>query len=160
VGERLIDAQAIFHFQATVITPLMVSPPVGAGSVYMEIHQSEDGAFFDGSKVYEVTLPAPIPHANFWSFTLYDPVTRSLLKVGEDDGDFPRPSLNSLTGEAQPNEDGSVTLRVGPASGRDGYNNYIVTDEHKGFVAYMRLYSPLEAYFDKSWRPGEIKLVA
>ena len=29
----------------------------------------------------------------------------------------------------------------------------------KGWNAVLRLYGPLELYFDKTWRPGEIELV-
>ena len=35
--------------------------------------------YFDGAKTYKVTLPKGIPEANFWSFTLYDNQTRSML---------------------------------------------------------------------------------
>jgi hypothetical protein len=30
----------------------------------------------------------------------------------------------------------------------------------KGWSVIFRLYSPLEPWFDKTWRPGEIELVA
>ena len=33
------------------------------------------------------------------------------------------------------------------------------TDPDKGFFAILRCYSPLQSYFDKSWRPGEIEEV-
>jgi len=29
----------------------------------------------------------------------------------------------------------------------------------KGWFTILRLYSPLEPFFDKSWRPSEIELV-
>jgi hypothetical protein len=29
----------------------------------------------------------------------------------------------------------------------------------KGWFTFLRLYGPLEAWFNKSWRPGEIELV-
>jgi hypothetical protein len=29
----------------------------------------------------------------------------------------------------------------------------------KGFFAILRLYGPLEPWFEKTWRPGEIELV-
>jgi hypothetical protein len=38
-----------------------------------------DKQYFDGAKTYKVTLPKGIPEANFWSFTLYDNQTRSIL---------------------------------------------------------------------------------
>jgi len=33
----------------------------------------------DGAKTYKLTLPKGIPEARFWSFTLYDNQTRSML---------------------------------------------------------------------------------
>ena len=38
-----------------------------------------DKQYFDGAKTYKVTLPKGIPEAKFWSFTLYDNQTRSML---------------------------------------------------------------------------------
>jgi hypothetical protein len=35
--------------------------------------------YFDGAKTYKVTLPKGILEANFWSFTLYDNMSRSML---------------------------------------------------------------------------------
>ena len=34
---------------------------------------------FNGAKTYKATLPKGIPEANFWSFTVYDNQTRSML---------------------------------------------------------------------------------
>jgi hypothetical protein len=37
--------------------------------------------------------------------------------------------------------------------------NWIQTMPSKGWFAILRLYSPLEAFFAREWRPGEIELV-
>jgi hypothetical protein len=37
--------------------------------------------------------------------------------------------------------------------------NWIQTDPKKGWFAILRLYSPLEPFFEKTWRPSEIELV-
>jgi hypothetical protein len=37
--------------------------------------------------------------------------------------------------------------------------NWIQTTEGKGWFVILRLYSPLEPFFDKSWRPSEIEVV-
>ena len=36
--------------------------------------------------------------------------------------------------------------------------NWIATVPKKGWFAVFRLYGPLEPWFDKTWRPGEIEL--
>ena len=37
--------------------------------------------------------------------------------------------------------------------------NWIQTDPEKGWFVILRLYSPLEPFFTKAWRPSEIELV-
>jgi hypothetical protein len=36
---------------------------------------------------------------------------------------------------------------------------WIETDPNKGWFTILRLYSPLEPFFTKTWRPSEIELV-
>jgi len=35
--------------------------------------------------------------------------------------------------------------------------NWIQTDPNKGWFTLLRLYSPLEPFFAKTWRPSEIE---
>ena len=49
------------------------------------------------------------------------------------------------------------TSRGKPAWVSDG--NWIQTMPGKGWKTILRLSSPLESFFDKSWRPSEIELV-
>jgi hypothetical protein len=61
---------------------------------------------------------------------------------------------------ATPNADGSTTVYFSPKRPegvKEG--NWIQTDPKKGWFTILRLYSPLQPYFDKSWRAGEIELV-
>jgi hypothetical protein len=37
--------------------------------------------------------------------------------------------------------------------------NWAATVPGKGWFAILRLYGPLDAWFDKTWRPGEIEEV-
>ena len=37
--------------------------------------------------------------------------------------------------------------------------NWIQTDPKKGWFTILRLYSPLEPFFAKTWRPSEVELV-
>jgi hypothetical protein len=54
------------------------------------------------------------------------------------------------------NPDGSTTVYFGPTK-PDGVQ--IQTDPKKGWNTLLRLYSPLESFFTKAWRPTEIELV-
>jgi hypothetical protein len=113
---------------------------------------------FDGGKTYKVTLPKGIPAAAFWSFTLYDNQSRSMLDTPQR---YPRAGSQSYPSPAAEAEaDGSTTIYFGPtqpASVKRG--NWIQTMPGKGWFTLLRLYSPLEPFFTKEWRLSEIELV-
>jgi hypothetical protein len=128
------------------------------GSQYLFGIFDSSGEPFDGAKTYKVTLPPKIPAAKFWSFTLYDNQTRSMLQTKQR---FPRAGSQSFPSPAAtPSPDGSTTVYFGPSK-PDGVaeGNWIETVPGKGWFTILRLYSPLEPFFDKSWRPSEIALV-
>ncbi len=53
---------------------------------------------------------------------------------------------------------GTRTLRdFDPATGRG--SNWVPTVPDKGWFTVLRLYGPLEPWFDRTWRPGDIRLV-
>jgi hypothetical protein len=125
------------------------------GSQYLGSFYDEDGNPFDGAKTYKVKLPPNIPAAKFWSLTVYDNQTRSMLQTEQR---FPRAGSQSFpTPAALANEDGSTAIYFGPKL-PDGVKpgNWIQTVPGKGWFVILRLYSPLEPFFDKTWRPGEI----
>ena len=157
-GYRTMDARSNFFYGITGITPAMAMRLPGIGSQYLFALADANKNYFDGAKTYKVTLPKGIPEANFWSFTLYDNMTRSMLDTPQR---FPRAgsqSFPSPAAEASP--DGSTTVYFSPKQ-PDGVKrgNWIQTDPNKGWFTILRLYSPLEPFFTKAWRPSEIELV-
>ena len=66
-------------FYATYITPAMIMRLTGIGSQYLGAFVDSKGEYFDGGKTYKVTLPPNVPAEKFWSFTVYDNQTRSML---------------------------------------------------------------------------------
>jgi hypothetical protein len=153
-GSQLIDARAAFHFYATGITPAMAKKIIGKGSKYAAAFLDGDGNPFDGSMTYKVNIPANVPAKDFWSFTLYDNQTRSMLQT---DQQFPGID-NNKPGIIQ-NEDGSYDIYIGPVAPKGQENNWIQTVPGKGWNTLFRLYGPLEPWFDKTWRPGDPELV-
>ena len=78
-GYRTLDARSAFFYGVTGITPAMSMRLTGIGSQYLFASLDADKQYFDGAKTYKVTLPKNIPAEKFWSFTLYDNQTRSML---------------------------------------------------------------------------------
>jgi len=153
-GSRYLDARALFFYQATVNTPAMVLKMVGLGSQYVYAARDTQGNYLDGAKNYKLNIPANAPAKDFWSVVVYDPQTRSELQTSQ-----PFPSKNSRRDKLITNADGSVDLYFGPTAPAGKEANWTQTVSGKGWFAYFRLYGPLEPWFDKTWRPGEIELV-
>lgn len=153
-GARLLDAYAGFFFYATGVTPAMDSKTVGAGSQYMAAFVDAKGKPLDGGKNYKLHLPPNIPVANFWSVILYDNQTRSMLQTDQH-----WPAVSSQTKGLAVNPDGSVDVYFGPNPPKGKENNWVQTVPGKGWNTLLRLYGPLQPWFDKTWRPGEIELV-
>lgn len=155
-GARTLDSRTAFYYAYTLDSPAMIMRIPGVGSQYLMAFLDADGKPFDGAKTYKVTLPKGIPAKAFWSLTLYDNQTRSMLQTPQK---YPRAGSQSYpTPAAEAAEDGSTTVWFGPEE-PDGVprGNWIQTDPQKGWFTILRLYSPLPAFFDKSWRPGEIE---
>jgi hypothetical protein len=149
---RLLDARTSFHYFATVITPAMAHAQVGAGSAYAYTAHDVNGDILDGGRNYALTIPANPPAKNFWSIDVYDTQTRSLLQT-----DDPYPSVMSLEDGVDANDDGSFTIRFGPDAPAAGTLNWIQTVSGKSWFPMLRLYGPLQPWFDKTWQPGELR---
>lgn len=153
-GERVLDDRIIFHYMATGITPAMAQSAVGQGSAYAFTAHDQTGKYLDGSKTYKVTLTKPIPAKTFWSFVVYSTQHRSLLETDQRSA-----GVDSSDPKLKPNADGSYTVYFGPKApvGKEG--NWVQTMPGKGWCVLLRLYGPLEPWFDRSWKPGDIELV-
>ena len=57
------------------------------------------------------------------------------------------------------NADGSVGIYFGPKPPAGKDNNWVQTILETAWNTILRLYGPLEPWFDKTWRPGEIELL-
>jgi hypothetical protein len=69
------------------------------------------------------------------------------------------PSVSSQNKNLQVNDDGSVDVYFGPKTLAGKENNWVQTIPGKGWLTILRLYGPLEPWFNKTWRPGDIELV-
>jgi hypothetical protein len=153
-GVRLMDARTMFYYYATINTPAMAAKMIGTGSAYAAAFKDSDGKILDGGKTYRINLPPDIPAKNFWSFVVYDNQTRSMLQT---DAQFP--SISSQQPDMIMNPDSSVDVYFGPKAPAGERVNWVQTVPGKGWNVLLRLYGPLEPWFDKTWRPGEFELV-
>ena len=78
-GARTLNVRTVMFFGYTFITPAMIMRLTDIGSQYLVQFVDSKGEYFDGSKTYKVTLPPNVPAGKFWSFTVYDNQTRSML---------------------------------------------------------------------------------
>ena len=152
-GVSNLDGAAFYYFFATGVTPAMEAKMVGQGSQYPWTSLDADGKPFDGGKTYKLTLPKDVPVKDFWSVIVYDVQTRSMLQTNQA-----APSVSSQNKDVKVNADGSVDVWFGPKAPEGMESNWVETIPGKGWFMILRLYGPLEPWFDKSWRPGEITL--
>ena len=153
-GERILDSRIYMHFYATGITPAMAVKNVGKGSQYAIAYLDKDGNALDGSKTYKINLPKNVPAKDFWSFTIYDNQTRGMLQT-----DQRFPGLDDSKEGLKQNADGSYDVYFAPKAPEGQENNWIQTVPGKGWNTILRLYSPLEPFYDKTWMPGDPELV-
>ena len=157
-GARTLDSRIAFYYGYTMDSPGMIMNIPDVGSQYLMGFLDKDNNPFDGARSYKVTLPPNIPARAFWSFTLYDNQTRSMLDTPQR---YPRAGSQTYPSPAaKASTDGSTTVYFGPTQppGVDR-GNWIQTTPGKGWFTILRLYSPLEPFFTKQWRPSEIELL-
>ena len=151
-GVLNLDAYTFYYFMATGVTPAMEEKMVGRGSQYAWTARDAKGEPLDGGKNYKLHLPPNIPVKDFWSVIVYSDQTRSMVQT-----DQRFPSVSSQTKGLLVNADGSVDIYFGPKAPPGKEKNWVQTIPGKGWNVILRLYGPLEPWFNKTWRPGEIE---
>ena len=153
-GGRDLDAYARYFLHATGVTPAMDERIVGEGSQTLEAFVDAEGAILDGGRTYRLHLPREIPVRSVWSVIVYDNQTRSMIQT---DQQFP--SVSNATRALRLNDDGSIDVWFGPTAPEGWEENWVQTVPGRSWSTLLRLFGPLEAFYDRSWRPGDIELV-
>lgn len=149
-----IDLRTKYAYEAIGTAKSMVVSVPGQGSQYIGLYQDAGGSWLTGDNTYRIHLPKDVPANMFWSLTVYDNQTRSMIR--NENG---RPLVGSVHG-AVANEDGSYDLYFGPNRPADVPEaNWVQTTPGKGWFVYLRLYGPEMPYFEKTWIPGDAEKV-
>jgi len=153
-GYGQIDERGSWFYEAIGNTVGMQGRTLGFGQVYLEAQKDKTGAWLDGGKSYHLRVPPKAPVELFWSFTLYDNLTRGPVISSQGAAD-----ISSRKEGLVANPDGSVDLYFGPQKPAGSNANYVMTVPGKGWFTYFRLYGPKETYFDKSWQLPDMEEV-
>jgi hypothetical protein len=148
-----VDRRAAFAYAAIGMSPAMIARVIGSGSQYLWTMRDATGAYLDGGRSYRLRLPPGIPVKSFWSVVAYDAESRSMIENAR-----PFPTVSQYTGP-DVNSDGSVHVYFGPRAPNGKEKNWIETVEGRGWFALLRFYGPTQAFFDRSWKPGDIEVV-
>ena len=84
---------------------------------------------------------------------MYDNQTRSLLPTERK-----LAGLDSALPGIQMNADGGVTVWLGSKAPAGHEKNWVQTMPDRGYSLGLRLYGPLEPWFNQSWQPGDLEL--
>ena len=130
-----LDGRAAWFYEAVTNDIAMHGQKTGKGQVYMAAYKDKDGDWLDGSTNYVLRLPPDVPAATFWSITVYEVSTRTLINNSHEIAD--RSSRMDLA----MNADGSIDIYIGPDK-PDGSKakNWIPTEPGRAWFPYFRLY--------------------
>jgi hypothetical protein len=128
-------------------------PIPGQGSWYASTFHDGTGKYLQGGNSYRLRVDADPPAKAFWSITVYDNRTRSMI-----DTDQQRAGRSSLSGPDK-NADASIDLYFAPQPPDSGETNWIKTIPEQGFFAMFRLFGPMEPVFDGTWKLNDIEQI-
>jgi len=111
-----------------------------------------NGNLLEGGKKYQLHLSPDIPASDFWSIIVYDSLSRLIIHTGQ-----PWPSVFSNKMSLIYNNDGSLDVWFCPDEVKGKESNWVKTIPGKKWYMILRLYHPLESWFSKKWRLGEIE---
>lgn len=146
-----LDERIALYYSAWGMSNGSVTKTRGVGQAYLGSFVDKDGQPFDGAKSYRLRVPPSPPAKLFWSVTVYDIDTRTLIQNQAQKPD--RVSFEGL----DKNADGSVHIYFSPAAPKGHEKNWIQTVPGKAWFTFLRLYGPLEPYYERSWALPDIE---
>ena len=125
----------------------------GAASFYLDLAETPDGQWLEGSKNYKLVMPPNVPVRDFWAITTYDLETASYLR------DLEPSSIDSNMKDVKKNADGSVDIYFGPKAPEGKESNWLPTDPKRRFFLLARFYGPEPTLLDGSFELNDMEYV-
>jgi hypothetical protein len=126
---------------------------LGAGQFYLMAITDRAGKPLDGKATYRLTVPANAPVNQYWSVTVYNRETHTLIRNARWAG------RSSQTPGLEKNADGSVDIFFSPKAPTGKESNWVPTDANGRFEVLFRFYGPEKPLFDKTWKLSDIEEV-
>jgi hypothetical protein len=145
-----LDERIALYYSAWGMSNGSVTKTPGVGQIYLGSFVDKEGHPFDGAKSYRLHVPPNPPAKLFWSVTVYEVDTRVLIQNQAQKPD--RVSLEGL----DKNADGSVDIYLSPTAPIGHEKNWIQTVPGRAWFTFLRLYGPIEPYYDRSWALPDI----
>jgi hypothetical protein len=143
-----------YHARGAVFYAIITSVKnYGSATYYLDIAETVDGEWLDGSKNYKLVMPANVPVRDFWAITTYDLETAALIR------NMDKSSIDSTMKEVKKNADGSVDIYFGPKAPKGKESNWLPTDPKRRFFLLARFYGPEPALLDGSFKLNDVDLV-
>ena len=125
----------------------------GTATFYIDLAETADGKWLEGSKNYKLVVPANVPVQHFWSVTVYDLESASYIR------NTSKSSIDNLMKTVKRNADGSVDIYFGPKAPKGKESNWLPTDPKRRFFMLARFYGPLPGLYDGSFELNNVDLV-
>lgn len=148
-----LEARERWFGQAILTSPAMFRRKEGAGSLYWLGLRDEKGQYLDGSKTYKLRIQTPVPAKLFWSITVYDNKTRSLIQTEQN-----RAAVRSLF-ELKDIKTDYIEVFFGPVTPKGKESVWIQTLPNQGWFSYFRIYGPERDAFTGAWRLNDFEEV-
>ncbi|MBB3699482.1 DUF1214 domain-containing protein [Flammeovirga yaeyamensis] len=125
----------------------------GSATFYLDLAETTDGQWLDGSSNYKLVVPANVPVDNFWAVTTYDLETASYQR------EIDKATIDSNMSKVKKNKDGSTTIYFGPKAPKGKEANWLPTVEGRRFFLLFRFYGPQKGVFDGSFELNDIEKI-
>jgi hypothetical protein len=148
-----LDERLQYTYGAIYLSPAIGKMEPGPGANYVQTFRDKDGDHFDGGQSDRLHVPPNPPAAAFWSLSLYDTASRSMVQNAVND------AARSGYDEFTQNSDGSLDLYFGPEATAGPESNWIQTVPGRGFYPMFRCYTPTAPLFDGTWTLPDVERV-